>query len=200
MGNKIVVLVGASGSGKTTIGKELEELGVRSLLSFTTRELREGEYNMIDYRFINDIELGHQILLDNVIEMTKYNGNTYGLLREDVKSAMGNGSDVYFICDKNGASQIKEMYPEQCVTIFLKTDVKTMIDRMRRRGDDSESILSRVYNAVSNNELEFDTSIHDYCLMRNTKRRADPADDAGLILEIARGIYYGGTYCDNRKN
>ena len=89
------------------------------------------------------------------------------------------------------------MYPEQCVTIFLKTDVKTMIDRMRRRGDDSESILSRVYHAVSNNELEFDTSIHDYCLMCNTKRRVDPADDAGLILEIARGIYYGGTYCDN---
>ena len=198
--SKIIVLVGASGSGKTTIGKELEELGVRSLLSFTTREPREGEYNMVDYRFISIAELGNRLCEGDVVEMTKYNGNTYGLLREDVKSAMGNGNDVYFICDKNGASQIKEMYPEQCVTIFLKTDVKTMIDRMRRRGDDSESILSRVYNAVSNNELEFDTSIHDYCLMRNTKRRVDPADDAGLILEIARGIYYGGTYCDNRKN
>ena len=190
-------MVGASGSGKTTIGKELEELGVRSLLSFTTREPREGEYNMVDYRFISIAELGNRLCEGNVVEMTKYNGNTYGLLREDVKSAMGNGNDVYFICDKNGASQIKEMYPEQCVTIFLKTDVKTMIDRMRRRGDDSESILSRVYNAVSNNELEFDASIHDYCLMCNTKRRVDPADDAGLILEIARGIYYGGTYCDN---
>ena len=198
--SKIIVLVGASGSGKTTIGKELEELGVRSLLSFTTREPREGEYNMVDYRFISIAELGNRLCEGDVVEMTKYNGNTYGLLREDVKSAMGNGNDVYFICDKNGASQIKEMYPEQCVTIFLKTDVKTMIDRMRRRGDDSESILSRVYHAVSNNELEFDTSIHDYCLMCNTKRRVDPADDAGLILEIARGIYYGGTYCDNRTN
>ena len=190
-------MVGASGSGKTTIGKELEELGVRSLLSFTTREPREGEYNMVDYRFISIAELGNRLCEGDVVEMTKYNGNTYGLLREDVKSAMGNGNDVYFICDKNGASQIKEMYPEQCVTIFLKTDVKTMIDRMRRRGDDSESILSRVYHAVSNNELEFDTSIHDYCLMRNTKRRVGPADYAGLIIEIARGIYYGGTYCDN---
>ena len=57
MASKIIVLVGASGSGKTTIGKELEELGVRSLLSFTTREPREGEYNMVDYRFIGDIEL-----------------------------------------------------------------------------------------------------------------------------------------------
>ena len=200
MASKIIVLVGASGSGKTTIGKELEELGVRSLLSFTTREPREGEYNMVDYRFISIAELGNRLCEGDVVEMTKYNGNTYGLLREDVKFAMGNGNDVYFICDKNGASQIKEMYPEQCVTIFLKTDVKTMIDRMRRRGDDSESILSRVYHAVSNNELEFDTSIHDYCLMCNTKRRVDPADDAGLILKIARGIYYGGTYCDNRKN
>ena len=198
--SKIIVLVGASGSGKTTIGRELEKLGVRNLLSFTTREPREGEYNMVDYRFIGDVELGHQILLDNVVEMTNYNGNTYGLLRKDVEYAMEDGNDVYFICDKNGAEQISEMYQKQCVTIFLKTDVKTMIDRMRRRGDDSESILSRVYHAVSNNELEFDTNIHDYCLICNTKRRVDPADDAGLIIEIARGTYYGGTYCDNRTN
>ena len=198
--SKIIVLVGASGSVKTTIGRELEKLGVRNLLSFTTREPREGEYNMVDYRFIGDVELGHQILLDNVVEMTNYNGNTYGLLRKDVEYAMGNGNDVYFICDENGASQIKEMYQKQCVTIFLKTDVKTMIDRMRRRGDDSESILSRVYHAVSNNELEFDTSIHDYCLICNTNGYIDPADDAGLILEIARGTYYGWTYCDNRTN
>ena len=200
MGNKIIVLVGASGSGKTTIGKELEKHGVENLLSFTTREQRSGEQHMVDYRFIDEAELGRQLLMGNVVEMTEYNGHKYGLLKRDVDYIMSSGSDVYFICDKNGASQIKEMYPEQCVTIFLKSDVKTMIDRMRRRGDDSESILSRVYHAVSNNELEFDTSIHDYCLMCNTKRRVDPADDAGLILEIARGIYYGGTYCDNRTN
>ena len=94
---------------------------------------------------------------------------------------MSSGSDVYFICDKNGASQIKEMYPEQCVVFFLRIDVKTMIDRMRVRGDDDKSILSRVYNAVSNNELDLDYSVHNYSL----SKCVDPHEDAMLILSLA---------------
>ena len=179
--SKIIVLVGASGSGKSTIGKELEKYGVRNLLSFTTREQRSGEQHMVDYRFIGDVELGHQILLDNVVEMTEYNGHKYGLLKRDVDYIMSSGSDVYFICDKNGASQIKEMYPEQCIVFFLRIDVKTMIDRMRVRGDDDKSILSRVYNAVSNNELDFDYSVHNYSL----SKCVDPHEDAMLILSLA---------------
>ena len=179
--NKIIVLVGASGSGKTTIGKELEKHGVENLLSFTTREQRPGEQHMVDYRFIGDVELGHQILLDNVVEMTEYNGHKYGLLKRDVDYIMSSGSDVYFICDKNGASQIKEMYPEQCIVFFLRIDVKTMIDRMRVRGDGDKSILSRVYNAVSNNELDFDYSVHNYSL----SKCVDPHEDAMLILSLA---------------
>ena len=136
---------------------------------------------MVDYRFISIAELGNRLCEGDVVEMTKYNGNTYGLLREDVKSAMSSGSDVYFICDKNGASQIKEMYPEQCIVFFLRIDVKTMIDRMRVRGDDDKSILSRVYNAVSNNELDLDYSVHNYSL----SKCVDPHEDAMLILSLA---------------
>lgn len=152
--SKIIVLVGASGSGKSTIGKELEKHGVRNLLSFTTREQRSGEQHMVDYRFIGDVELGHQILLDNVVEMTKYNGNTYGLLKRDVDYIMSSGSDVYFICDKNGAEQISKMYPEQCTQFFIKIDMETMMDRMLKRGDDVDSVLKRIYHAYIKDELK----------------------------------------------
>ena len=116
-----------------------------------------------------------------IVEMTEYNGHKYGLLKRDVDYIMSSGSDVYFICDKNGASQIKEMYPEQCVVFFLRIDVKTMIDRMRVRGDDDKSILSREYNAVSNNELDLDYSVHNYSL----SKCVDPHEDAMLILSLA---------------
>lgn len=152
--SKIIVLVGASGSGKSTIGKELEKHGVKNLLSFTTREPREGEVDLIDYRFIDDFELGHQILLDNVIEMTEYNGYNYGLLRKDVFPIMESGRTSYFICDKNGAEQISKMYPEQCSIFYLQVDMETMMDRMLKRGDSVEDVMKRIYHAYITDELK----------------------------------------------
>ena len=50
---KIVVLVGGSGSGKTTIAHELEKKGFRRLVTTTTRPKREGEVDQVDYFFVD---------------------------------------------------------------------------------------------------------------------------------------------------
>ena len=149
--NKIILLVGASGSGKTTIGKELEERFVPQLVSFTTRPKRDGEVEGKDYYFKQD----GAISTDDskiVIESSTYGNNEYGLYKDEIDSKLERG-DVYFICNKDGAGQIIEFYPDQVVYFWIQIDVSTMIERMRKRGDEEKNILDRIEHAVETSEL-----------------------------------------------
>lgn len=74
----IIVIVGGSGSGKTTIAHQLETHGFERLITTTTRSMREGEVNHHDYHFVSKEEFKN---LDK-IEESEYGGNHYGIIRE----------------------------------------------------------------------------------------------------------------------
>lgn len=150
---KIILIIGASGSGKTTLGDELEKFGVLPLISFTTRKPRPSERYAVDYYFETPEEVEQSIWRDDVVEMSEYDGNTYGLYRHEIDDKISR-RHTYFVCDKNGARQIMDMYPDRAVALWLDVSVKTMIDRMTNRGDTGSSILQRVYHASANEELD----------------------------------------------
>lgn len=167
--NKIIILVGASGTGKSTVGKRLEEIGIKQLVSFTTRKKREGERDGVDYYYMADKSHFKELLNDGeVAEHSTYDGNVYGLLKTEVSSSLSKG-DVYFISNDDGASQLVEMYPDKTLVFWFDIDIKTMIERMRNRGDKAENILSRVEHAISTNELE-------------------PKDDSWIILNRGTSV------------
>lgn len=145
---KIIVLVGASGSGKTTVGNELTKHGIVKLVTTTTRPPREGEVEGIDYYFVDEDDFDpHQFL-----ETTCYNGHQYGLSLKEIESALDQHEIVHLAMDKNGARAMKAAYPDQCLVIYFVVSEEEMIKRMKMRGDSREAIEERVAHRHETNE------------------------------------------------
>ena len=80
-----IILIGASGSGKSTIEKILaEEYDYKKIVSYTTRKPRENEVNGIDYNFTNNITFKEMLDADLFAEYDEYSqGRLYGTLKTD---------------------------------------------------------------------------------------------------------------------
>ncbi len=79
---KIFYLLGKSGSGKDSIYKELMDmgLGLKPVVLYTTRPMRDGETEGVEYHFIDDAEFEHLRDADKLIEYREYN-TVHGIWR-----------------------------------------------------------------------------------------------------------------------
>lgn len=176
----IYLIVGASGSGKSTIGKILEEQGIPQLVSFTTRQKRKGEIDGQDYHFITQEKL-EALSKKSIAEITEYNGNYYGLTKREVSDKLDEFREVYFVTNEDGAKQIIDMYPEDTVVFWLKVTIETMVERMRVRGDKEEDILSRVEHAIDSKEIFPPKSIEKYLYILDADNT--PEELSGEIID-----------------
>ena len=176
----IYLIVGASGSGKSTIGKILEEQGIPQLVSFTTRQKRKGEIDGQDYHFITQEKL-EALSEKSIAEMTEYNGNYYGLTKREISDKLDEHREVYFITNEDGAKQIIDMYPEDTVVFWLNVTIETMVERMRARGDKEEDILSRVEHAIDNKEIFPPKSVEKYLYILDADNT--PEELSGEIID-----------------
>lgn len=147
---KIIALVGASGSGKTTIGKELEKNGIVQIVSHTTRAPREGEIEGVDYYYIN------KETFDTLekIEEVEYNGQFYCFSKSEVDAKLEENDTLYVVIDRHGYEQMKAAYGDMVIGIFLYISLEEMRKRMEKRGDKEENIKSRIQHAIDTKELE----------------------------------------------
>lgn len=155
--NKILLIIGASSSGKTTLGEFIQTLGVPELVSHTTRQKRKGEVEDETYYYITKEEFDKIDKLEN----TYYAGNYYCLSRQEVERHKEDL--VYCIVDVEGVRQIKENY-DNVVTIYIDVSYADMIKRMRQRGDSEENIKKRIEYAIKTKEMERDLEVADYIL------------------------------------
>lgn len=157
----IFVVSGASGTGKTTLCRDLEsEMGLFFSVSATTRAPRNGEIEGRDYRFLSRSEFDKMLDNDQFLEWAEVHGQSYGTPREPIESRLREGKDVLLDLDTQGAIQLKDLYP-QAVLIFIKPpSLEELRKRLTSRGTDSPEVIAR---RVERAEHEIEQSSHyDY--------------------------------------
>ena len=128
MTNKLYALIGASGSGKSTLGAMV--FGAKNKIkSTTTRKIRDGEFDGGEYRFFSEEQFCNAKEQGLFAECDTYDGKNYGILKSDIEDALENG-DAYSVLTYHGYEQIKNIYGDAVVSVFVcatKTDIREML-------------------------------------------------------------------------
>ena len=137
----MIILVGASASGKTEVAKLLGSVyGIKKVITHTTRNMRVSEINDKDYHFVTKEQFEKMLREDAFVETTFYNENYYGSSKKEI------ADDKVLIVDANGLKAYTALNNPRIVTFFLKANENTRFDRMLVRGDALETAQSRIQN------------------------------------------------------
>ena len=137
----MLILVGASASGKTDIAKILiKDYGFKKMVTTTSRKPRRGEINGIDYHFISKKVFENRMKKNRFLEAVCYNDNYYGTPKK------GATKDKVLIVEPEGANNIYDHEIPDTVIILLETDEDTRKERMLERGDNLIEVIDRLEN------------------------------------------------------
>ena len=137
----MIILLGASASGKTEVCKELvRNYGYKKLVTYTTREKRVGEVDGVDYNFIDSTTFKERIDQGFFFEYVSYNGNFYGTARKDIDD------NTVLIVEPNGFKAYRDSDLSNIISFYLESDEAHRVEWMRKRGDPEEKISSRIIN------------------------------------------------------
>ena len=151
VGNKLIVITGASGSGKTTVSNYLHDnYGVLRVITHTTRPPRQGEQNKIDYYF----ETQASFAKNHYIESVNYAGNQYCSSREALQRAWRKRRVVSLVLDTKGAEAYVKVMPKQLIVLYVAiTDAKILRARLEKRGDTPAAIEQRLQSEEAKRDL-----------------------------------------------
>jgi guanylate kinase len=146
---KFIIISGPSGVGKGTIYNVLlKELNAWYSVSMTTRDIREGEVDGVNYYFISKDEFRKRIDEGKLLEYNIYNDNYYGTPKDKVLEKLNNGINVILEIEVEGAMQVKSVFPEAVTIMLTPPDSKTLENRLRGRGTETEeSVINRLNKA-----------------------------------------------------
>lgn len=141
-----------SGAGKTSLVQALIDTtdNVRVSVSHTTRAMRPGEENGVNYHF-TERETFIEMIGDNAfLEHAEVFGNLYGTSTQWVKDTLAGGTDVILEIDWQGAQQVRRLIPETMSVFILPPSRQELTRRLTGRGQDDSTIIdARMQEAIN---------------------------------------------------
>ena len=151
---KLVVISGPSGAGKTSVCRVLKENAeVEFSVSATTRRMREGEQDGVDYHFLTREVFEQRLSEDQFLEHAEYNGNLYGTPRWPMDDALARGKTFLVEIEVDGTRQLRRRGVEGLYLFIEPPSIDELRQRLERRGTNGEDeIAQRV--AIAEQEIE----------------------------------------------
>jgi guanylate kinase len=146
----LFIIAAPSGGGKTTLCREVRKRFSDMLysVSYTTRKLRDGEREGVDYYFIDKNDFENGIAAGEWAEWALVHGNYYGTSGDFLDKGLADGRDILLDIDVQGTRQILEHYTNSVAIFILPPSLEVLQQRLKARGTDSaESIAVRLKNA-----------------------------------------------------
>ena len=148
----LLVLSSPSGGGKTSIAKNLlqarDDLGYS--VSATTRPMREGEKDGVDYHFISREEFLRRREAGEFLESAEYAGQLYGTLRSEIDRLFARGRHAVLDIEIEGARQIRRSFPNSLHLFVLPPSAEVLVGRLRGRNTEPpEVVRQRITHAAA---------------------------------------------------
>lgn len=182
----LIVLAGPSGVGKGSVVERLRSRdpeGLAVSISATTRRMRPGETDGVDYLFVDDDAFDQMVDNWELLEWAEvYPGRRYGTPRSFVDRTIAEGRDVILEIDVQGAAQIRSQAPDAVLILLTPPSIDALEARLRGRGtEDEASVAERL--AAAARELE-QAAWFDHVVVNDDVDRA--ADEVAAIIEAFR--------------
>ena len=139
----LFIVAAPSGGGKTSLVKKLvHDLDrIEVSVSHTTRDLRSGEVNGVDYFFIDEPEFQRMVDSDAFVEHARVFNCFYGTSAAQIKTRLREGIDVVLDIDWQGAAQIKQMFADAVSIFILPPSLEALKLRLMNRQRDNEAVI-----------------------------------------------------------
>lgn len=187
----ILILVGESASGKSTLAKQFEKdnPNFSRIVTYTTRPKREGEIDTVDYHFINALAFDNMIKQGCFVEHASYRGWQYGTAIN-----FGKDDDKIVVLTPAGARAFRryaEAHPElnlDILVVYLNVDRRSRLIKMLQRGDDIEECTRRSLSDVG----QFDSFENEADFTINNEKYINSVEDLSWYLGVIIKTYKEG--------
>jgi len=176
----VLVLSGPSGAGKSSLIKKIEnEIGDYYFsISTTTRPMRDGEAEGIDYHYVSKEEFEKDIEDDNFLEHATVHGNYYGTSLKPVRKALAQGKLVIFDIDVQGNMAVKNRLGDITTSVFITPPTLSELQsRLENRSTDAQEVIDGRLK-MARREIQR-TSEYDYLVIN---------DDLDVAANVLRQI------------